>query len=136
MVGSWLKGWRVSLNQLDQQRIANLRACGWGYKKISEYCGLSRDQVRTYCVKHDLEAATPIMERVCSWCGRALTSIDSRARFCSGACRHESWRSGLHRTKTCQGCGQTFNAFDKPDQQYCTHACYIQARFGTKGGRK
>ncbi|WP_420806056.1 helix-turn-helix domain-containing protein [Propionimicrobium lymphophilum] len=124
------------MNQLDRLRITNLRANGWGYKKIADFCGISRDQVRAYCTKHNLSAEGETQERVCEWCGRELTSVDPRARFCSSACRHQSWRAGLHRPKTCQACGQTFNALDKPGQQYCSHACYVRSRFGTRGGRK
>nr|WP_297993491.1 hypothetical protein [uncultured Actinomyces sp.] len=38
-------------------------------------------------------------------------------------------------THTCAGCGATFEAYGNKHRKYCTHACYIRTRFGTRGGR-
>ena len=45
------------MNDLDEQRIRNLRTAGWGYKAIAEFCALTRDQVRSYCTTRNLDAA-------------------------------------------------------------------------------
>ena len=56
------------MNDLDEQRIRNLRTAGWGYKAIAEFCALTRDQVRSYCTTRNLDAAPVMVERVCQWC--------------------------------------------------------------------
>ena len=126
------------MNDLDEQRIRNLRTAGWGYKAIAEFCALTRDQVRSYCTTRNLDAAPVMAWQVCHWCASPIQGA-ARARFCSPACRHKAWR---HRQKTepmreqtCTHCGRCFAIVDKPGQKFCCHACYVRARFGTRGGR-
>lgn len=126
------------MNDLDEQRIRNLRTAGWGYKAIAEFCALTRDQVRSYCTTRNLDAAPVMAWQVCHWCANPIQGA-ARARFCSPACRHKAWR---HRQKTepareqtCTHCGRRFAIVDKPGQKFCCHACYVRARFGTRGGR-
>ncbi|VTX62978.1 Uncharacterised protein [uncultured Actinomyces sp.] len=38
-------------------------------------------------------------------------------------------------THACAGCGATFESYGNKHRKYCTHACYIRTRFGTRGGR-
>lgn len=124
---------------LTIRRITNLRNAGWGYKSIAEFCGLTRDQVRSYCQRNDITASRETNDSVCAWCGQALEGRTSRAKYCAPACRWESWcqstKTRSSRTTACAGCGDEFAAV-KTSQKYCCHACYVRARFGTRGGRK
>lgn len=126
------------MNDLDEQRIRNLRAAGWGYKAIADFCVLTRDQVRSYCTSRNLEAGLMVVERVCQWCATPMRG-GARARFCSPSCRHKAWRERQKtepvRGRSCAYCGHRFVIVDKPGQKYCCHACYVRARFGTRGGR-
>ena len=38
-------------------------------------------------------------------------------------------------THACAGCRATFESYGNKHRKYCTHACYIRTRFGTRGGR-
>ena len=127
------------MTPLTIQRITNLRRAGWGYKAIAVFCGLTRDQVRSYCQRHDITASRETNECVCAWCGQALEGRTCRAKYCAPSCRWAAWQesvraSGSH-TTSCAGCGDEFVAV-KVSQKYCCHACYVRARFGTRGGRK
>ena len=54
-------------------------------------------------------------------------------RFCSDACRLRWWHAHRDMEKNaadrrCFSCGRVFRS--SRDQKYCSHACYIKARFG------
>lgn len=128
------------MNDLDEQRIRNLRMAGWGYKAIAAFCGLSRDQVRSYCTTRQLAASSSVVRTVCAWCGSQIEAQRPHAKYCSPACRHKAWR---HTRKAehllereCACCGGSFTVVDKPAQRFCCHACYVRHRFGTRGGRR
>lgn len=36
-------------------------------------------------------------------------------------------------THTCAGCGREFTAYGNARRKYCSHACYINHRFGGGG---
>lgn len=124
------------MNTLDTIRITHLRQSGWGYGKIADFTGLSKDQVRTYCARHQLAAASKMATHVCAWCGTRITSMAQRAKYCSPACRHRAWRENLTRVAQCLECGETFMPKEHHNQRFCSHACYVRHRFGTRGGRK
>jgi hypothetical protein len=58
--------------------------------------------------------------------------------FCSDECRLTWWNQnkyregGKPRTFKCLNCGKEFQAFVVKERKYCSHACYIEARFGRK----
>ena len=69
----------------------------------------------------------------CARCGSELLKhmANREKRFCSDQCRMEWWH--LHRvaqTYVCTECGAVFSADNT--RKYCSHACYIRARFGKK----
>lgn len=37
---------------------------------------------------------------------------------------------------TCLNCGAGFVAWSSAGRKYCDHGCYIQHRYGTKGGKQ
>ena len=129
----------TNLDSLTIRRIENLRTAGWGYKSIAAYCDLTRDQVRAYCQRHQLDIGQLSCEQVCAWCGFVLEGRTGRAKFCSPSCRWAAWQRQQHemgqRLVACQGCGKWFSRVKKA-QKYCCHACYVRRRFNTRGGRK
>lgn len=59
--------------------------------------------------------------------------------FCSDECRVKWWHEHPEKIKqravysfTCAGCGGQFTAYGNSRRKYCSHGCYIRARF--KGG--
>lgn len=128
----------VTMTPLQQRRIRNLRAAGWGYKNIAALCGLSRDQVRAFCKRENLEDQFETIEHVCAWCGVAMAGRSLQARFCCSSCRWSAWKHSRENSsdhaRPCPACGRPFVSA-KSSQKYCSHACYVRARFGTRGGR-
>ena len=79
---------------------------------------------------------------VCRNCGRPLPQYPKRKqrKFCSEACRRAWWKLHpelIHKAAfypaTCAHCGQEFQSYGNRKRKYCSHACYIAARF-QKGG--
>lgn len=122
----------------EKAQIAILRDQGWGATKIARELGLSENTVKSYCRRHAKPAAKSESHR-CLCCGKPIQQNPHRKekKFCSDACRMKWWNS--HRDQinrkalyeyTCPQCGQVFQAYGNAYRKYCSHACYIKARFG------
>jgi endogenous inhibitor of DNA gyrase (YacG/DUF329 family) len=133
----------------DQKRnIYELRTKGMSYDAIAEALSLSKNTVKSYCRRNGLSGKrVPSQEmpnkptEFCPNCGKPVRQIPGRKhiRFCSGSCRQEWWNSHLDQVNrkavyeyTCACCGRHFTAYGNSHRKYCSHACYIKARF--KGG--
>lgn len=77
--------------------------------------------------------------RFCAQCGMELEQKPKTKprRFCSGSCRHAWWNNHRDQMKkraiyylTCQHCGRDFESYGDSKRKYCSHACYIEARYG------
>ena len=122
--------------------IAQYRAQGMGYTAIAGALGLPKNTVKSFCQRNGLGKDTtvfakPIPDHICRQCGEPLEQTAHRKtrRFCSDACRLAWWHT--HRDhgrnakwRICPACQKEF-ATDRR-QTYCSHACYIRARFGRK----
>ncbi|MCI1223797.1 RNA polymerase subunit sigma-70 [Bifidobacterium subtile] len=131
-----------------QEQVRTLRTAGVTYSKISEFLNLNANSVKSWCRRNNVE---PDINAVraddpegvwCRSCGTVLTP-GRRAKFCSEACRRSWWHAHselINRrafyTFTCAHCGGEFEAYGNSTRRYCTHSCYIQHRFGTRGGRR
>ena len=78
----------------------------------------------------------------CKECGAALVQAEGMKTrvFCSAQCRKKWWKGHpemLNKkavyTHTCAGCGRKFTAYGNSKRKYCSHACYINHRFGGGG---
>ena len=87
------------------------------------------------------EAKTPTIVTECENCGVAIQQYAGRKqkRFCCSACRYEWWNSHLDQVNrkayyeiTCQHCGKVITVYGDSRRKYCSHECYIAARFGNK----
>lgn len=87
----------------------------------------------------------PAAGSTCPQCGRPLPTSKFRPRrFCSDECRRKYWAThtaeGKHRamtTCTCQYCGGEFTDYAQRGRKYCSHSCYVAARFGgERSGRR
>lgn len=120
----------------ERKRIERLRRNGNSFSRIAEITGLSVASIRMHCKRNAIEpAAEP--ELHCIHCGKELVQ-KKRGRtaiFCSANCRILHWRSLKNKdrdknyVKVCPGCGGEFLSL-KPSRKYCSHSCYINARFG------
>lgn len=130
----------------QKQRIAELRSTGISYAKIGEAIGISGDTVKTYCRRNNItvnqkSSAFDTTPTFCKECGAPLMQIEKRKLrvFCSRACRERWWHSHPDKLKKkavydfrCAGCGKPFSSYGNRHRKYCSHECYINARF--KGG--
>ena len=73
----------------------------------------------------------------CKHCGEPISTLPhhKEKQFCSDKCRLAWWHENRHLAKnvaekTCPSCGSVFNA--DPARKYCSHRCYIIARYGSK----
>ena len=132
----------------QKERITAMRLGGCGYTAIAKAVGLTKDNVKAYCRTHELAGIkAPSNARItpkqdfCLFCGIPLLQTPGRKRikFCSAACRQQWWNAHPEQVKkkavysfTCAHCGETFTAYGNAGRKYCSHDCYIAARF--KGG--
>ena len=105
--------------------------------------GISENTVKSFCRRNNLTGVAskePVV--VCRNCGRPLPQYPKRKqrKFCSEACRRAWWKMHpelIHKAAfypaTCAHCGQEFQSYGNRKRKYCSHACYIAARF-QKGG--
>ena len=129
-------------------QIKELRLNGMGYRAIADALGLSRDIVRNHCKAKGMGgyvAATVrnMQERaehsgICICCGKEIEQQgNGRPRkFCSEKCRRQWWKThpeeGSQKamyTQVCARCGKEFTAYGNCHRKYCSHDCYIKARF-------
>ena len=126
----------------EKVQIVQRRKRGLGYAEIARSLGMSVNTVKSYCQRSGvkpLEKKTAQSGDVCRQCGSVLKHTPGRKRkqFCSDACRLRWWHGHREqgrnaRTIICASCGKVF-VMDRT-QKYCSHACYIQARFGGTHG--
>jgi len=127
------------MNDLQKQRIKKLRQQGVTYSKIAELLGLSVNSVKSFCQRNGISnTPEPDNNGQCRNCGAGLTQVAGRKarRFCGPECRVLWWKTNPSRTEqatyhfVCPGCGIQFEAYGNRNRKYCTHACYINTRFG------
>ncbi len=121
----------------QKQRLITLRLSGGGYGQIAQTLGISINTVKSFCRRHGM--ITESHESVCEQCGIPVSQNPGRKRkrFCSDACRNKWWnthkelvqRKAVH-TFICQNCGKEFTVYGDSHRKYCSHACYIEYRFG------
>lgn len=137
------------MNDAQRLKIRNLREAGLGYKKIAEQMQLSENTVKTYCRRHGLggNMASQIPTQnteahVCLCCGAAVKQNPGRKekKFCSDKCRNKWWNANLDKvnrkavyTHECAHCKKIFIAYGNSKRKYCSHECFVAARFG--GGK-
>ena len=128
----------------QKAEIRKLRSSGHGYATIADALGLTKNQVSAFCRRNNLSGnigttgAGQPDSNCCQNCGKPLTQLSGRkkAKFCSEACRRAWWNGHLDQVNrkaiyeyTCAGCGRPFSAYGNSRRKYCSHECYIRARF-------
>lgn len=131
----------------QKEQIRRLRGSGYGYATIADALGLTKNQVSAFCRRDGIAGSTAdghagtINANCCRCCGKPLVQVPGRkeSRFCSDPCRNRWWNAHLDQVNrkavyeyTCACCGKPFSAYGNSHRKYCSHGCYIRARF--KGG--
>ena len=122
--------------------IRKLRMQGLGYTEIARKLGMSVNTVKSYCQRNGLKPVGKITvpeKDTCRQCGNTLEHTPGRKKkqFCSDDCRLLWWHEHRHMSRNakgakCAACGKEFMT-DRA-QKYCSHDCYISARFGGAHG--
>ena len=130
------------MTNLQKERISHMRLDGESYAAIADALGLSRNTVKSYCLRNF--RAEPNIKPVsaltgtCNQCGKGFTLCPGhrQRRFCSDRCRMAWWNA--HRDmlnsqdkveQTCACCGKHFMGYARQRRKYCSHACYILDRY-------
>lgn len=122
------------MTESEMKRIERLRRNGNSYRRIAEITGLGLSTIKMHCTRNNIIPGSEESKR-CLFCGKELDARKTgrNATFCSDACRLKNWRKatkeGNGPERICKGCGVTFRSY-VPTRKYCTHACYVRARFG------
>lgn len=133
----------------EKNQIIRLRKAGKSLTQIADETGISRNTVKTFCRRNGLTGdAETMLELIitdepfvkpCQCCGKPVLQTPGRKekRFCSDDCRTRFWNRHFTETKrpalvtcTCPVCGSEFYAYGNRNRKYCSHECYIEARFG------
>lgn len=133
------------MNDTQRQQIKELRGKGYGYGRIAQVLSLSENTIKTYCRRHGLGGVVatpaPIDGEVhhCLCCGKKVVQPGGRKekKFCSDKCRNKWLNSNLDKVNRkanyefiCSHCKKPFSAYGNKNRKYCSHACYIEDRFG------
>ena len=132
----------------QKSKVTDLRKQGYGYASIGSTLGLSKDSVKSFCRRSGLtglgnanDTKPAVSANACLNCGAPLIQITGRKKkkFCRPECRQAWWnthpdqvRRKANYTCTCAGCRKSYTAYGNNHRKYCSHSCYIIARF--KGG--
>lgn len=126
----------------NEQReiIIRMRSEGHGLTAIAQVAGLSRNTVKSFCRRSDVTVSVA-KKGCCPQCGNPVvqTAHVKTRRFCSPECRQAWWNAHPDRVSkkavyefVCAECGEPFTVYGNNHRKYCSHECYIKARF--KGG--
>lgn len=134
----------------QREKIIDLRKEGYGYATIANALGITKDSVKSFCRSHNLAGKKAEDNRrielapdSCLNCGKPILQKDGlkKRKFCCPSCRTLWWNThpeSVNRKAIyhfhCPTCGTDFTAYGNSHRKYCSHACYITARF--KGGDK
>ena len=143
------------MTKKEKTDILRLREDGYTMPQIAAELCISLNTVKSFLYRKSQPAAedglaaeptTPLpmpplpsdrVVRPCLYCGTDVRQLPHHKtkKFCSDECRIKWWnenrgqsQGGSISEKTCPSCGETFRAYG--NRKYCSHACYISARFG------
>lgn len=134
--------------------ILAMRSQGLTFAQIARETGLSVNTVKSFSrraseQRHCASKASESKEskkkeqgKVCVHCGKPVHDQPRTKpkRFCSGECRVQWWnaRRGKEQresmlTNACVCCGAVFASYPSAHRKYCSHGCYVAARFRKEG---
>ena len=137
------------MTDAEKQRIQTFRTNGMGYASIADTLKLKETTVKMFCLRNHIgeqrrEVKSENNYELCRECGKPLIQIEKQKKrvFCSDVCRNRWWHKHpdqIHQkavyTYHCLNCGASFSAYGNSQRKYCSHACYIDARFHKAGER-
>lgn len=138
------------MTEEQRNRIVSARKNGMGYTKIAAEIGMTKNAVAAFCRRNGLSGnmsvgADKSEDGLCRECGKPLVQEDGMKTrvFCSKECKAKWWRAHPEKMNhkatyqfVCAACGRPFEAYGNSKRKYCSHDCYINARFKGGGGHE
>lgn len=122
----------------QKSQTDKMRLDGCGYLKIAKAMGVSENTVKSYCRR---QKSTDGKEKndCCAQCVKPIDkSKRSGRRFCSDTCRTKWWnahpKAEMPYKANCAYCGKEILMRRQYERKYCSHRCYITARYKDGGG--
>ena len=124
----------------EKKKINYLRAKGMSLANIAITLDISINTIKSYCRRNSV----PTKQQkpcTCKECGKPIKQDSNRKEklFCSYQCRMKWWKvhaDSLTRNAiyifNCPVCKKDFEAYGNKTRKYCSHACYINGRFGNR----
>lgn len=130
----------VDMTEKQKSEITRMRENGTAYNNISNLLGISINTVKSYCRRNNIKPLdkTIATEDICLNCGKAITQHKKvkKRKFCCLECKTEWWNSHPEAVRRkanyklrCNSCGKDFISYGNKNRKYCSHECYINARF-------
>lgn len=123
----------------EKEKVKQMREQGLSYAIISSILNISINTIKSFCNYHKLKKKNNDKSDLsyCQNCGEVLTQIKGKKtkKFCCDKCRYQWWykhRSKINKEYICLNCGTKFKVYGKTTRKYCSHECYIKARFKEK----
>lgn len=124
----------------QKEKITEMRHNGVSYSVIASMLGISKETIKSFCRRNSLTAEKNLSE-INTLCRNCCTPIVQNPKtrkkvFCCSECHIDWWKKHplpLNNTSyrhACKNCGKTFTAYGHTKRKYCSHVCYISARFG------
>lgn len=133
------------MTEHQRMKTIKMRKAGCGYSEIAKELSVSRDTVKTFCRRNNITVDSTDTPKytagICPECEKTIVQVSGRKpkRFCSQECRQKWWNAHPERIGqkavyeyVCLNCGHLFTAYGNSHRKYCSHECYVAARF--KGG--
>lgn len=125
------------MTELQRKTVKLLREAGLSYHAIAAKTGISHATIKSFILRHNIVFLKPEKD-TCLNCGKHTVSLPGKRqrKFCSRECGLEWWHthSELLDKKAvysfvCPACSKEFKVYGQRDRIYCSHPCYIHARF-------
>ena len=92
------------MNELQKEKIKELRKSGYGYKRVATELGISINTIKSFCRKECRE----------KWWSKNRNKLNKKKA----------------RIEHCLSCGKEMRLYEFEKRKFCSHACYIESRFG------
>ena len=130
------------MTDIQKQSIIEMRKQGAKLAEIATKVGMRESTVKSYCWRHNIKPGQPLSPKPdkshCQNCGRCIIQEPKMKpkKFCCDKCRSIWWNNNRCyfnsriRIANCAYCNKRFEKVGNTPQRFCSHACYINSRFG------
>ena len=128
------------MKERHQSEILRMRQAGISYGKIADVLAVSINTVKSYCRRNNIKPLDKptVAQGICLNCGKTIIQHAKvkKRKFCCLECKTLWWNSHPEEVNRkanyelyCNSCGKKFISYGNKNRKYCSHECYINARF-------